>query len=294
MSASDDERRATPLARRLAQEITANGPIGIDAYMRRCLGDREHGYYRSQEAIGRTGDFITAPEISQVFGELIGLWCAVVWQQMGAPARFNLVELGPGRGQLIADALRAARILPGFSDAVEVHLCEINPILRGAQRAQLEALGLSDEVTWHETWPSLANRPTVVLANEFLDTLPGTQWQRLEQGGWAEVRVTVGDGARLAFTRQPCRPPFDGDPAVPPPPRTDALFTHADFSGIAGDLAAQAARAPMAALFIDYGHTATAWGDTLQAVRAHGYEHERREREARGDEHRGRCSDHHQ
>lgn len=273
MSAPGDERRATPLAVQLAREIAAGGPIGIDAYMRRCLADPVHGYYRSQQAIGRAGDFITAPEISQVFGELIGLWTAVVWQQMGAPARFNLVELGPGRGQLIADALRAARIVPGFSDAVELHLCEINPTLRAAQRAQLEAIGRADGATWHAAWPSCAGHPTVVVANEFLDTLPGTQWQQAPDGGWVELRVTADDDARLVFTREAGRPPFEGDAAVPPSPGPDAVLTHADFAGIAGDLAAQASRAPMAALFIDYGHTATAWGDTLQAVRAHEYEH---------------------
>lgn len=273
MSQGEDERRATPLAGQLAREIAAHGPIGIDTYMRRCLADPVHGYYRAREAIGRSGDFITAPEISQVFGELIGLWAAVVWQQMGAPARFNLVELGPGRGQLIGDALRAARVLPGFAAAAELHFCEINPTLRAAQRAQLEAIGLVDGATWHEVWPQLPERPTVVLANEFLDTIPGTQWQRLQDGSWTELQVTIESDARLAFTRQAGSPPFEEDPTVPPPPGADAIFTHADFSTIAGDLAAQASRAPLAALFIDYGHTATAWGDTLQAVRAHRHEH---------------------
>ncbi len=269
MSPSDDNRRQTALARQLAREIAATGPIGIADYMQRCLGDPEHGYYSTRSGIGRDGDFTTAPEISQVFGELIGLWAAVVWQQMGAPQRLNLVELGPGRGQLIADALRAARILPGFVEALDLHLCEINPAFRAQQCDSLKAMGLDQAATWHASWPHLGAQPTIVIANEFLDTIPGSQWQCRTDGTWREIRVGLDAGARLAFVRQTNAPPFRDDPAIPPAPDADAVFTHTDFSEIARHLAAQAAVAPLAALFIDYGHTTTAWGDTFQAVRAH-------------------------
>ena len=109
-------RRDTPLARKLIARIRREGPISVHDYMAACLNDPEFGYYRTRTAIGRTGDFITAPEISQVFGELIGLWCAVVWQQMGSPAKFSLIELGAGRGTLLADALRAGWALEKTHD----------------------------------------------------------------------------------------------------------------------------------------------------------------------------------
>src|SRR5262249_8183747 len=119
----------TPLAAKLKTRIRRDGPISVADYVRACLHDPEHGYYRRQPAIGAGGDFVTAREISQTFGELIGLWCAVVWQQMGSPPRLNLVELGPGRGMLMRDALRATRIVPGFRDALTLRLVESNAAL---------------------------------------------------------------------------------------------------------------------------------------------------------------------
>jgi SAM-dependent MidA family methyltransferase len=126
MTYDPNARRDTPLARKFKQRIRREGPISVAEYMQVCLQDPEHGYYVRQQAIGRSGDFITAPEISQVFGELIGLWSAVVWQQMGSPARMNVFELGPGRGTLMRDALRAAGKVPEFFEALSVHLVESN------------------------------------------------------------------------------------------------------------------------------------------------------------------------
>ncbi len=275
MSSAADTRRPTPLAEQVAREIAATGAIGVDTYMQRCLGDASHGYYTTRSGIGRDGDFTTAPEISQVFGELIGLWAAVVWQQMGAPARLNLVELGPGRGQLMADALRAARILPGFVEALDVHFCEINPAFRAQQRDKLKALELEPAPTWHEEWPGdLPAQPTIVVGNEFLDTIPGAQWQQRADGTWLERRVGLDADGRLAFVPDDGRtPPFLGDADLPAAPAPDAIYTHTNFSPLADRLAMHARGMPLAALFIDYGHTATHWGDTLQAVRAHQPEH---------------------
>ena len=273
MTGHGDSRRQTPLAAQLAREIAATGPIGIDALMRRCLSDPQHGYYTTRSGIGRDGDFTTAPEISQVFGELIGLWAAVVWQQMGAPGRVNLVELGPGRGALIADALRAARVLPGFLQAVDVHLCEINPAYRTVQAEKLEATGLEIAATWHAAWPNLDDRPTIIIANEFLDTMPGSQWRCDGEGRWSEVRVGVDVTGRLDFLFQPAEPPFLDDPAVPRAPDADTVFNWVDTVELDRYLEARATVAPLAALFIDYGHTVSAWGDTLQAVRRHQPEH---------------------
>ena len=273
MSGAGDTRRQTPLAAQLAREITASGPIGVDTYMRRCLSDPQHGYYTTRSGIGRDGDFTTAPEISQAFGELIGLWAAVVWQQMGAPAQVSLVELGPGRGELISDALRAARVLPGFLQAVDLHLCEINPAFRRLQAEKLAASGLGIAATWHDAWPDLAARPTIIIANEFLDTMPGTQWRCGRDGAWQEIRVGVDAKGQLDFVPAGAEPPFRDDPAMPPAPDAEAVLSWVDTSDLARSLAVHGAAAPLAALFIDYGHVMTTWGDTLQAVRGHQPEH---------------------
>ncbi len=271
MSTSGENcRRVTPLGEILKMEIAANGPISVDTYMRHCLSDPQHGYYTTQSGIGRDGDFTTAPEISQVYGELLGLWAAVAWQQMGAPGRVNLIELGPGRGTLMSDALRAARLLPGFVNAIDVHLCEINPYFRERQAEQLEPHQIS--ITWHETWPELGPSPSIVIANEFLDTIPGSQWTRDAKGAWHEIQVGLDKKGQLSFVRTPRHPLFD-EADLPPALTTDPIYTEADFSGLIADLAQQAETGNLAALFIDYGHTSSAWGDTLQAVRNHRAEH---------------------
>jgi NADH dehydrogenase [ubiquinone] 1 alpha subcomplex assembly factor 7 len=137
MSSADDNGESSPLLAILRARIEREGPMPVDAYMRACLADPEHGYWQRGETIGTGGDFITAPEISQVFGELIGLWCAVVWQGMGSPAPLRLVELGPGRGTLMRDVLRAARAAPAFPAATSVHLIEVSAPLRQVQRQTL-------------------------------------------------------------------------------------------------------------------------------------------------------------
>lgn len=265
--------RRTQLADVLVAHIHAHGPIGIDDYMNRCLTDAEHGYYTRQSGIGEEGDFTTSPEISQVFGELVGLWMAVVWQQMGAPARFNLVELGPGRGVLMADALRAGRVVNGFLAAIDLHLCEINPAFRSLQSAQLAASGI--HAVWHDDWqkalPTLPPRPTIVIANEFLDTIPGIQARLQAAGDWRELRVGINDCDELVFLAAGAV----SAGIVPDLPGAEpgTIYTHADYSELTRGLGQLAGQAPLAALFIDYGHDVTAWGDTLQAVRRHKPEH---------------------
>ena len=170
-----DARRDTPLALKLKERIRRDGPITVAEYMRACLTDPEHGYYVNKQAIGAKGDFVTAPEISQVFGELIGLWSAVVWQQMGSPARFNLVELGPGRGTMMRDCLRAAKIVPGFLDAASLILVDV---------AQMDGLTdvFADFLPRDRIKPCRKIRaiptdvPMILLANEFLDTCPVQQY----------------------------------------------------------------------------------------------------------------------
>ena len=154
-----------------------------------------------------------------------------------------------------------------------MHFCEINPAFRQQQRDKLKALGHDRMPTWHTDWPVLPPYPTIVIGNEFLDTLPGSQWRQRATGEWQEVCVGLDAEQQLGFVPRARRPTFDGDVNVPTPPTPEAIYTYTDFSGWADRLAAQAISSPLAALFIDYGHTATDWGDTLQAVRAHQPEH---------------------
>lgn len=287
----------TPLAKKLAAEIAECGPINIATYMSRCLGDAEHGYYVTKSGIGAAGDFTTAPEISQVFGELIGLWAGVVWQQMGSPSPLDLVEFGPGRGILMADALRAARVVPGFRDAVRLRLCEINPAYQAEQRARLAELGITAQ---HSDAVGRGIDPSVIVANEFLDTLPARQW-RLDPAtdGWQERHVGLDETGRLAFTWCPGGPPA-GAEALAPSSISGEIYTQLDFDAFIGS-AITSGQTPtharhdqrpddqqpddqrsddqqlddqrVAMLFIDYGHDRTDWGDTLQAVRRHKAEH---------------------
>ncbi len=263
MSADQAAERKTPLAAKLAARIRQEGPVSVADYMRACLNDPEHGYYRKRTAIGRGGDFITAPEISQVFGELIGLWCAVVWQQMGAPASVRLIELGPGRGTLMRDTLRAARADPAFRAALDVGLIESNATLEAMQRASLA--GEDVPIRWSADIASGESpAPTIVIANEFLDTLPVAQWV-FRAGRWHHRCVGLGDAGGLSFVTG------DADASIAQPAQEgDILESRAP--ALAEWANKLAFGAPLAALFIDYGHPEPALGDTLQAVTAHRYD----------------------
>lgn len=263
----------TPLAAKLIQRIYATGPISIADYMAACLSDPVHGYYTGRDPLGRAGDFITAPEISQIFGELIGIWCLSVWEAMGSPSRFVLAELGPGRGTLMADALRAARLRPAFGDAAELVLVEINKDLKVAQQATLR--GLASPI-WVDRADAIPDGPAIVIANEFFDALPIRQFVRTDTC-WAERMVGLGPSGELAFGLRPT----DGDPlndnglttetgsnfpvgaVVEIRPTAESIVSH---------LADRVARWGGAALVIDYGYAAPAFGDTLQAIHRHKYD----------------------
>jgi NADH dehydrogenase [ubiquinone] 1 alpha subcomplex assembly factor 7 len=259
------------LAQTLAARIHNHGPMTVADFMTAALTDPDGGYYMTGDPFGVGGDFITAPEISQTFGELIGLWCAQSWQDMGSPETINLVELGPGRGSLMADALRAASILPGFRTAIRVHLVETSPSLRQRQREALEGV----EVTWHEDLGTLPGTALIVIANEFFDALPVRQFER-SAAGWLERLVTLSpiatrDAPAFAFTTG------DADAAsvgtIPQSLQNAPVGTLVETSpavlGIASDLAARLARQGGVALVIDYGRTAAQAGWSLQAVRNH-------------------------
>ncbi|MEQ1710449.1 MAG: SAM-dependent methyltransferase [Hyphomicrobium sp.] len=277
-------RRDTPLAAKLRDEIRRAGTLSLPQFMSACLADPDHGYYRTRQAIGAQGDFITAPEISQIFGELIGLWSVVTWQQMGSPASFRLIELGPGRGTLMGDALRAARVVPGFLDAVEICLVDINPTLRAAQQTAIAA-ALADKpprVTWHDTvtsiyWdnPDALSEPAILIGNEFLDTCPIFQFTR-RGDGWLSRRVGLDDDGRLQFAepqtaKGPARPRPDSTlDALYPAARDGDIVAKPQFEFLDSDVMPWQR---LAALFIDYGHPEPAPGDTLQAIRNHAFEH---------------------
>ncbi|NNK78682.1 MAG: class I SAM-dependent methyltransferase [Litoreibacter sp.] len=172
----------------IAAQIAQDGPMSLSGYMALCLLHPEHGYYATRDPFGRAGDFTTAPEISQMFGELLGLALAQNWLDQGAPKGPVFCELGPGRGTLMRDTLRATARVPGF--APQVHLVEASPTLRGTQRETLTG----HEVVWHDTIATLPEAPLFMVANEFFDALPIRQFVRAAQG-WSERRVTLQDGA---------------------------------------------------------------------------------------------------
>jgi NADH dehydrogenase [ubiquinone] 1 alpha subcomplex assembly factor 7 len=232
----------TPLGRRLAAEIEERGPIGVDRYMAECVV----AYYAGRDPFGRGGDFTTAPEISQMFGEIIGLWMADLWDRAGRPARVNLVELGPGRGTLMADLLRAARALPAFAGAIRVHFVETSRVLRAAQVERVPT------AVWHDDLAEVPrDAPLLVVANEFFDALPIRQEVRVDSE-WQERRVGV-SGDAFAFT-----------------PEGSAIRETAPARAeYAGALADRIAADGGAALLIDYGYEGPAEGDSLQALAAH-------------------------
>lgn len=256
----------TPLAAELVRRIRAAGPISVADYMAACLADPRHGYYTRNDPLGAKGDFITAPEISQIFGELIGLWCLSVWLELDSPERFVLAELGPGRGTLMADALRAAAIRPAFAAAAQVVLMEMNEDLR---RAQAEALESIAAPRWIASVDELPTGPVIVVANEFFDALPIYQYVST-RSGWAERMIGLGEDDRLAFGLRPVEAAsaLNGTTA----PVGSVLETCPAATGIVTALAERIAAESGAALVIDYGHAEHGFGDTLQAVRSHGYD----------------------
>lgn len=258
----------TPLADLLRRRIAQAGPISIADFMAEALGHPDHGYYMTRDPLGAAGDFVTAPEVSQMFGELIGLWCAELWHGAGAPRPVRLVELGPGRGSLMADALRAARMMPGFADALSVHLVETSPILEAMQRHTLAG----HAAQWHRSLDAVPDGPLLLIANEFFDALPVRQFQ-FTPDGWRERMVGLAeDGESFRIGLAP-----DGTAAealIPEGIRAAARpgdVAEVCPAGISmmDALARRIASQGGGALIVDYGHAASAVGETLQAVRRH-------------------------
>lgn len=253
----------TALADILTRRIAATGPITLAEYMAECLLNPQHGYYATRDPLGAAGDFTTAPEVSQMFGELIGLCLAQSWLDQGAPEGV-LVEAGPGRGTLMADIWRATRGVPGFHQRMTVHLVEASPVLRAMQAQALAGV----PVEWHETLATLPDAPLWFVANEFFDALPIRQFQR-SGDGWREVVVGVQDGA-LTAGLTPAAPLADLAHRLADTQDGDVVETRpsarASVEAVAQGIAARGG----AALIIDYGDWRST-GDTFQALRGHAY-----------------------
>ena len=252
----------SPLETELRRTIALNGPVTLERYMELALTHPVHGYYTTRDPLGAGGDFVTAPEISQMFGELIGLWAAEVWAQMGSPTPLLLVELGPGRGTLTADALRAAQVSRDFNTALDIHLVEISPALETRQRQALAHAG--SRVHWHKSIDSLPDGPAIIVANEFFDALPVRHYVKTARG-WCERLVGLDENDKLAF----------GSSAVPEPdlqieaPYGSLLEIAATAQVLMSRLASRIAKHGGAMLVMDYGHGQTALGETLQALKGH-------------------------
>ena len=262
-----------PLTALLRARCAAAGPMTLAEFMAEALGHPRHGYYMTRDPFGRAGDFITAPEISQMFGELIGLWCAETWCQMGRPTPVRLIELGPGRGTLMHDALRAAAVLPDFRAAVDVHLVETSPVLTAAQAGTLAALGSG--VQWHRSFEDVPSGPYLLIANEFFDALPVRQFQRAE-GGWHERLVDWDEvEGRFRFVLSGWPSGVDGVPPLLQAPIGAIVERCPAGDALAEAIAARLLRDGGVALLLDYGHAASGpaqgLGETLQAVRGHAY-----------------------
>lgn len=256
------------LSEEIKRLIKSAGPMPVWRYMDLCLNHPAYGYYVSRDPLGREGDFTTSPEISQMFGELIGLWAASVWKAAGEPSALRLVEIGPGRGTMMADALRALRVLPPLYQALSVHLVEINPVLRDKQRATLAS---SRNVHWHGDFSEVPDGPAVILANEYFDVLPIHQAVKRETG-WHERVVEISGSGSLVFGVAPDPiPRFDV--LLPPLARmapVGAVFEwrpDAEIMQIATRVRDQGG----AALIIDYGHVRSDVGDTFQAIAKHSF-----------------------
>lgn len=254
----------TALKTLITAEIETSGPIPVSRYMQLCLNHPEHGYYMKADPLGLSGDFTTAPEISQLFGELIGAWLVEVWQQLGCPNPCSLAELGPGRGTLMADILRIAKLDEQFMRAVTVHLVETSQVLRTKQNETLKPLGITP--THHAALDTVPDGPALFVANEFFDALPTNQWVRTPNG-WNARKIGLDEAGNMVFGVDPTPLPAP-KPIHEVPPGTILEHSPAQDT-VMWQLSEHIKDHGGAGLIIDYGALASGTGDTLQAVRAH-------------------------
>ncbi len=253
----------TGLPQKIRSIIESDGPIPFDRFMQFCLGDPEFGYYITRDPFGAGGDFTTAPEISQMFGELVGLWAAETWSRQNIKTPVRLVELGPGRGTLMADALRACRVAPDFLAAIEeICLVETSPILRAKQEQKLASAGI--KIRWFDSLEAIDDGPAIFIANEFFDALPVRHFIRVEEG-WCEKLVGVDEAGAFIVGLAPEPERLIRAPA----PVGSILEIGAAAHRLAASVATRIAQQGGAALIIDYGHVETSFGETVQALHRH-------------------------
>ena len=250
---------------RLKAQIAQDGPIGVPEFFTRCLHDPRDGYYATRPDLGAGGDFITAPLVSQMFGELIGLWVLETWTRLGRPAPFRLVEMGPGDGTLMSDLLRAGRLDPAFLAAAEVWLVEVSAPLKAKQAAKLSDaprwVGRLDEVP--------GGAPMILVANELLDCLPARQFVRTKDG-WAERVIGLGEDGQLAFGLRGLGKSPDAPPLHLPEAGEGSIWESSPAqAALASDIAHRLVADGGAALLVDYGRAEPEAGDTLQAIQNH-------------------------
>jgi len=254
----------TTLQREIAAIIAHEGPISVERYMSLCLSHPTLGYYMTRDPFGRGGDFVTAPEISQMFGELLGVWVGEIWRAAGAPSPSRLVELGPGRGTMMSDVLRVARVTPGFLEAISVHLVETSPVLRDIQRETLA--GAPARVEWCADVALAPPGPAFFLANEFFDALPVRHFVKTAKG-WRERLVGLGRNDQLVFGLS--ARVEDGLDVLAP--EGSIIEIGAIAQRIMAEIAARIVAQGGALLAVDYGYVETSLGESLQAMKGHAY-----------------------
>lgn len=262
---NDTAKPHSPLMKIITDKIAANGSISVMDYMDLALAHPQYGYYRKYDPLGVRGDFVTSPEISQIFGEMIGVWVAETWRQMGG-GPIRLAELGPGRGTLMADLLRATKKQGDFHDYLTIHMVETSPVLANAQYMQLR--DMHERIDWLDSIEEIPEGRLIVIANEFFDALPIRQYV-MEDGSMRERRVRVNDAGALEYTLGPAglslaksgQKIADGT----------VIENNPAARSIMHQLSTRMAEEGGAALIIDYGYLGDAHHDTLQAVKAHAY-----------------------
>jgi NADH dehydrogenase [ubiquinone] 1 alpha subcomplex assembly factor 7 len=252
------------LKREIATNIAHDGPITLEDYMGLCLGHPHHGYYMTREPFGVAGDFVTAPEISQMFGELIGVWLAEAWKAAGGPTPANLIELGPGRGTLMSDILRVARIAPDFLEAAHPCLVEMSPRLREIQHQTLAKAAKT--ISWAENFATTPPGPAFIIANEFFDALPVRHYVKT-LAGWRQRLIGLDQTGSLAFGLSE-----KIEPTLTAAAREGSIIEVCPTGQrLMSDIAQRLVAEGGVLLLIDYGYTQTSLGDSLQAVSRHSY-----------------------
>jgi SAM-dependent MidA family methyltransferase len=252
------------LKREISTNIAHEGPITLEHFMGLCLGHPQHGYYMTREPFGVSGDFVTAPEISQMFGELIGVWLAEAWRAAGGPTPAHLIELGPGRGTLMSDMLRVARIAPDFLDSAHPCLVEMSPRLRDIQHETLASA--AGNISWFESFTATPSGPAFIVANEFFDALPVRHYVKT-LAGWRQRLIGLDQTGSLAFGLSE-----NIEPALTAPAREGSIIEVCPAGQrLMSDIAQRLVAEGGVMLLIDYGYTQTSLGDSLQAVSRHNY-----------------------